>query len=272
MAWAGGNNEVTETGGPLNADSLAARVTAREVPDVRQRSGKEIDVENGLAGKSIYAFGDSIVHGHVYPRSFVDLVAEREGMALTKFARNGATVGADPHASGGQILAQVEEATAIAAPDFVIFDGGTNDAESIFRDHAYTIGTVTTGAEPGLYDVGTYAGALERTLHTMKQKWPSARILYLAAHKLGSRDWNTQVALREVTLRACRKWDVAVADVFGETTFDTREDAQRAQYTFDSLVNGFPGTNGSGTHPNIPGMARFYVPVVTARLEQMPPC
>ncbi|MBV7700260.1 SGNH/GDSL hydrolase family protein [Streptomyces sp. TRM70350] len=211
-------------------------------------------MENGLAGKSVYAFGDSIVHGHVYPRSFVDVVAERENMTLAKFARNGATIGVDPQASGGQILAQIEQATDIA-PDFVLFDGGTNDAQSIFRDRRY--------------DVPAYAEELEKTLHTMQRKWPAARIVYVAAHKLGSRDWDTQTALREVTLRACRKWDVAVADVFGDTTFDTRDDAQRAKYTFDDLVNGVPGTEGTGTHPNLAGITAFYVPVVSARLARM---
>jgi lysophospholipase L1-like esterase len=213
-------------------------------------------VNNDLAGRTVYAFGDSIVYGHVYPRSFVDLIAEHEDMALTKFARNGATIGADPRASGGQIRVQVEEATGIA-PDFVIFDGGTNDAQSIFRDRAYTI--------------GTYAEELEKTLYTMKRKWPTARIVYVAAHKLGSRDWGTQVALREVTLQACRKWEIAIADVFGDTTFDTRDDAQRAKYTFDDLVDGFPGAEGSGTHPNITGITTFYVPVVSDRLQQISP-
>ncbi len=211
-------------------------------------------MNNGLVGKSVYAFGDSIVYGHVYPHSFVDVVAEREGMSLTKFARNGATIGADAHASGGQILTQVEQATDIA-PDFVIFDGGTNDAQSIFRDRAYTL--------------STYVEELEKTLHVMGRKWPTARIVYVAAHKLGSRDWDTQVALREVTLQACRKWNIAVADVFGETALDTRDDTQRAKYTFDDLVNGFPGTEGSGTHPNEAGIATFYVPVVSAKLQHI---
>ncbi|MDQ0963809.1 lysophospholipase L1-like esterase [Streptomyces sp. B4I13] len=209
---------------------------------------------NGLAGKSVYAFGDSIVYGHVYPHSFVDVVAEREGMALTKFARNGATIGADPHASGGQILTQVEQATD-DAPDFVIFDGGTNDAQSIFRDRAYTL--------------GGYAEEFEKTLQAMERKWPTARTVYVAAHKLGSRDWDTQVALREATLEACRTWDIAVADVFGETTFDTRDDTQRAKYTFDGLANGFPGTDGSGTHPNEAGVTTFYVPVVSETLQKI---
>ncbi|MDX3612347.1 SGNH/GDSL hydrolase family protein [Streptomyces europaeiscabiei] len=211
-------------------------------------------MNDALVGKSIYAFGDSIVYGHVYPHGFVDVVAEREGMALTKFARNGATIGVDPDASGGQILTQVEQATG-TAPDFVVFDGGTNDAQSIFRNRAYTL--------------ATYAEELEETLHAMERKWPTARIVYVAAHKLGSRDWGTQVALREATLEACRKRDVAVADVFGETTFDTRDDIQRAKYTFDDLVNGSPGTEGSGTHPNDAGITTFYVPVLIATLQQI---
>jgi len=234
--------------------TLTRRVNILLKIEPRRQRCKEDDVDNGLAGKSVYAFGDSIVYGHVHPHSFADIVAEQESMTLTKFARNGATIGADPHASGGQILAQVEAAPDIA-PDFVIFDGGTNDAQSIYRDRAY--------------GVGTYAEELERTLKTMKRRWPTARIAYVAAHKLGSRDWDTQVALREVTLQACRQWDVAIADVFGETAFDTRDDAHRAKYTFDELVNGFPGTEGSGTHPNIAGMTTFYVPVVTAGLQQL---
>jgi lysophospholipase L1-like esterase len=209
-----------------------------------------------LAGRSVYAFGDSIVYGHVYPRSFVDVVSERAGMALSKFARNGATIGADPHASGGQILAQVEQATA-AAPDFILFDGGTNDAESVFN---------------GRYDVGTYSKELEKTLRAMKRRWPAARLVYVSAHKLGSRDWDIQVALREETLRVCRNGNVAIADVFGDTPFDTRDDVHRAKYTFDDLVDGLPGTEGSGTHPNLAGITTFYVPVVTAGLEQISPC
>lgn len=46
--------------------------------------------------------------------------------------------------------------------------------------------------------------------------------------------------------------------------FDTRVEAQRVVYTFDCLVNGYPG---SGTHPNIVGVTGFYVLELTARLS-----
>jgi lysophospholipase L1-like esterase len=221
-----------------------------------------------LDGSSVYAFGDSIVYGHQYPRGFVDFVAEREEMTLTKYAVNGATVGPAVDASGGQIISQVRSASS-HAPDFVVFNGGTNDAIEIHDHQAYEIGTVSDSRDPSSFDTSTYTGSLEATMYAMKQKWPAAQLVYVAVHKLGSRDWDTQLALRKVTLQAAHKWGVAVADVFADTNFDTRIDAQRVAYTFNGLANGYPGSGGSGTHPNIAGITEFYVPVLTARLAQL---
>ncbi|MEO6083296.1 MAG: SGNH/GDSL hydrolase family protein [Umezawaea sp.] len=195
-----------------------------------------------LKGKTMYAFGDSIVAGHSYPRGFANLTAEREAMTLTKYAVNGATISP----GGNQILNQVRNASA-QEPDYVVFNGGTNDAY------------------PNTFNRSTYASALETTIRTMKAKWPTARIVYVAVHKLGSRDWNTQLAVREVTLQICATLGVKVADVFNGTTLDTRIDSHRVAYTFNGTVNGFPGTGGTGTHPNLAGIG-FYVPVLTAAM------
>ena len=195
-----------------------------------------------LKGKTMYAFGDSIVAGHTYPRGFANLTAEREAMSLTKYAVNGATISP----GGNQILNQVRNASA-QSPDYVVFDGGTNDAY------------------PDTFNRSTYANALETTIRTMKTRWPSARIVYVAVHKLGSRDWNTQLAVREVTLQVCATWGVKVADVFNDTTLDTRIDSHRVAHTFNGTVNGYPGTGGTGTHPNLAGIG-FYVPVLTTAM------
>lgn len=220
-------------------------------------------VANGqLRGKSMYAFGDSIVYGHTYPRSFANLTSDRELMALTKYARNGATIGP----SANQIVTQVRNAST-QSPNYVMFNGGTNDAEQIYNNR-YRVGVMADGFDPARFDNSTYAGSLETTLSTMRGKWPTARIVYVAVHKLGSRDWNTQLAIRSVTLQICTKWGVTVADVFNDSTLDTRIDAHRVAYTFNDLVNGFPGTNGTGTHPNLAGITNFYVPVLTGALLQ----
>jgi hypothetical protein len=185
-------------------------------------------------------------------------------MTLTKYAVNGATVGP----TSNQILTQVQNAGS-PAPDFVVFDGGTNDAIQIHDSHTYTVGTVSASQDPATFDTGTYAGTLETTIRTMRQKWPSAQLVYVAAHKMGSRDWDTQLALRQVYLQAAQKWGVAVADVFADATLDTRVDAQRVAYTFDDLVNTFPGSGGTGTHPNIAGITGFYLPALTSTLSQL---
>lgn len=216
-----------------------------------------------LKGKTMYAFGDSIVYGHAYPRGFVNFTAEREQMNLLKYAVNGATIG--PSGGSGQILTQVRKAAA-ASPDFVVFNGGTNDAGLISA--RYKVGAMADGFDPSTFDKSSYAGSLETTLSAMRTRWPSARIVYVAVHKLGSRDWNTQLAIRAVTLQISTKWNVRVADVFNDTSLDTRIDSQRVAYTFDGLANGFPGTGGSGTHPNIAAVTAFYVPVLTATLDQ----
>jgi hypothetical protein len=217
-----------------------------------------------LKGKTMYAFGDSLVYGHNYARSFVNLTAERELMNLTKYAVNGATIG--PAGGTGQILSQVRGASS-QSPDYVAFNGGTNDAGLIY-DGRYKVGTMAPGFDPATFDRSTYAGSLETTLHTMRTKWPAARIVYVAVHKLGSRDWNTQLAIRSVTLQICNKWGVTVADVFNNTTLDTRNNSHRVAYTFNGLVNGYPGTGGTGTHPNLAGITNFYIPVLTTALVQ----
>jgi len=40
----------------------------------------------------------------------------------------------------------------------------------------------------------------------------------------------------------------------------------RVAYTFNGLVNGCPGTGGTGTHPNLAGITSFYVPTLTSAL------
>ena len=67
-----------------------------------------------------------------------------------------------------------------------------------------------------------------------------------------------------------------MADIYEDTELDTNDVNKKNDYTFDSLAgNGLPGSNGSGTHPNLKAIKEFYVPVVTEALrnpqEHIPP-
>lgn len=220
-----------------------------------------------LEGKTVYAFGDSIVAGHQYTKhSFADFAAEKEAMELQKFAVNGATI-MDANYSGGQILSQINGAPNDAS-DYVIFNGGTNDAEYLADKEDPVFGDVGENEDPESLDTDTFAGAFEKTIYEMKQKWPNAQLIYVAVHKLGSRDEAVQEKLHELELMACAKWGVAVANLYDDAELDTRNEEHKNKYTFNSLGgNGLPGTNGSGTHPNFAAIEEFYLPIVTDALR-----
>ena len=229
------------------------------------------DIPTGiLKGKTMYAFGDSIVAGHLYTQgSFPNFVALCEGMKLNKYSANGATI------MSAVIWTQVYSAPS-AAPDFIVFNGGTNDASTSTVINGTKIGSVSVDFEN--FDKTTFAGSFENTLLQMKTKWPNAKIVYVAVHKLCSRDWNTQEAMHKLTKSICEKWDVVMADVYCDTILDTRDNDHRIRYTFDNLgddgLPGHPGTinssaaSPSGTHPNLWAIEKFYTPVVSAALQK----
>lgn len=84
-----------------------------------------------LSGKTVYAFGDSIVYGHNAPsKSFMKLISDDYGMELEMYAKNGASVvntdssekeDENEETSGNYIIRQIREAPS-EAPDIIVFD------------------------------------------------------------------------------------------------------------------------------------------------------
>ena len=144
-------------------------------------------------------------------------------------------------------MTQVKNAPA-ASPDFVVFDGYTNDAyESVMTNLGTKQGPTAT-----TFDNTTFCGAFEETLYTMKQKWPESEIVFVTIHKSGGRDWDIQCKLRELSLEMCEAWGISVADIFKDTTLDTRDATQMSKYII----------NGAGSHPNETACREFYIPVI----------
>lgn len=235
--------------------------SATQTVDNFQLYGSNNAGEFPLAGKTIVAFGDSIVAGHKYTAaSFVNFVAEKEGMTvLQKNAVNGATI-MDANYSGGRILTQIQN-TGNSTPDYVIFDGGTNDAEYLTKHTDVQIGDATST------DEATFAGSFRATIQKLKEKYPNAKLVYVAVHKLGSRETTMQENLRKVELAICEELGVTVSDVY-TSGLDTTDANMKNTYTFDNTTSaGVPGTNGSGTHPNFAAIEKYYVPTVSATLR-----
>lgn len=177
---------------------------------------------DALNGKTVYAFGDSIVYGHNAPKqSFMRLIADDYGMELNMLAKNGATVVTtdsyskeDPEeeTKDNYIINQIKGASS-QAPDIIVFDGYTNDAygdkatDSFNSNGAHIniwehLGEIK-GSEADSFDTSTFCGGFEKIIYEMKKKWPDTPIVFVTIHKSGGRDWNTQCKLRELSLEIC---------------------------------------------------------------------
>ena len=163
--------------------------------------------------------------------------------------------------------AQLEKAPA-ECPDYILFDGGTNDAEYILNNPDVQYGEVTDSKDPASFDTATFA-ALSRALYISCRR-------NIQMHSLSTRRYISWEAVTTMCRKSCgllnlqhvKNTAVAVADVYGGTDLDTNDVNKKNDYTFDSLAaNGLPGNNGSGTHPNFKAIEEFYVPLVTATLR-----
>lgn len=202
-----------------------------------------------LKGKTIYAFGDSIVYGHTAPdKSFTRLIADEYDMSLTMKAVNGASV----IKSDNHILTQIKAAPE-EAPDVILFDGYTNDA---YAQTFHVLGEIK-GSAAREFDETTFCGSFENIIYTLQQKWPETPIVFVTIHKSGGRDWDIQCKLRELSMEMCKAWGIQVADVFEDTDLDTRDAEQMKKYII----------GGAGSHPNVEACKEFYIPVVTKALQ-----
>ena len=131
----------------------------------------EPDIESPINYKTIYAFGDSIVRGHNDPdNAFMNIIEDDYAIELNKMAVNGATV----MKRDNWITEQVQDAPA-AQPDFVVFDGYTNDAygdpatDSFNTNNAVDVtqnmGKIK-GSEATEFDNTTFCGAFEELIYT----------------------------------------------------------------------------------------------------------
>lgn len=246
------------TDGSVSVDNLTVQITGDAGP-------VEPNIESPINHKTIYAFGDSIVYGHNEAnKSFMRLIANDYATELKMMAKNGATV----MESKNQILSQIEAAPA-EAPDFIVFDGYTNDAygskktdpfnaDGTNRDVTQCYGEITP-ENTTEFDTSTFCGAFEQIIYTIRQKWQTGKIVFITIHKSGARNMEIQTKLHELTTAICEKWDVTVVDMFKDSELDTTDEEQMKKYMIGA----------KGSHPNETACKEFYIPAVVKELERL---
>lgn len=219
--------------------------------------------EKTLQGKTLYGFGDSLVEGHELMIGMLDYVAQANGMVYSKYARNGARV-VPQHRAGAapDVAKQIEEASP-DVPDFICFNGLTNDA---WEDNVMErIGTLTEQYE-GPFDTGTFIGAFERVCALLRQKYQDSSILYICPHKMPGRPLPVQDTLQYWARTICEKWAIPYLDMYRRGGINTCIPGMCRKYSYDTAAH---PQDGNGTHLNALGYQRWYAPAVTAALRDL---
>ena len=214
-----------------------------------------------LRGKVLYGFGDSLVAGHAIGVGMLHRVAEKYGMDYHCFAINGATIIPNIAREFPDAFLVDDVAAQIAAadkkrPDFICFDGMTNDAYPFVAETR--LGRISVLSD-GEYDTFTYYGAFERVCYLLKKKYGESRIFYVAAHRMPTRDRKAQEILHKAAEECCAKWEIPVIDIYHSNEFDTCREEMRRAYSYNTAEK---LTDGNGTHLNAEGYARWYAPAI----------
>lgn len=209
-----------------------------------------IDAGNPLSGKILACTGDSICAGAGYAGGYAKIIGEENGMTVQNIAVGGGTL-----AHTGSTFCISESIGDLRADaDYVILDGGGNDADS-----GVSLGTISQGYNAEL-DNTTFIGAFETMLKAAITRFPTKKIGYIFIHKcVYLFDSSVENSYYDAAKKCCEKWGIPYCDLNTQTLPLNYIEALRTAYT----------ANGDGYHPNEQGYKLFYVPKITAWLKTL---
>lgn len=215
-------------------------------------SGISTDKQDSpLAGKTIANLGDSIAAGESQTENaYAKLIANKEGMTYDTLAQHGASIG--EQAERGKITAQVDAIVSSGKQyDYILWNGGTNDSAS-------PTGVLTEGYNDPL-DKTTLIGGAEYICKTLRENFPTSKIIYIRVHNMSSRSISSQERIGENILAVCHKWSIPVVDLYEECGLNTNITGMATNFTL----------NGDATHPTYEAYDIFYVPQITAKMKSI---
>ena len=221
--------------------------------------------ENGLKGKLLFGFGDSLVDGHWNGIGMLHYMAEKNGMIYHNYAINGATVlPCEPHKIDRMEKTVIDIAEQVRkAPDepcdFICFDGLTNDA----YDETLTKNGTISDCYEGDYDTSTFCGAFEMICYELRRKYQNSNILYICPHKMPTRSFQAQEALQKCARSICEKWSIPYVDMYRRGQINTYMDGMRRDFSYNTMDK---MTDGNGTHLNEEGYRLWYAQVIETAL------
>ena len=190
-------------------------------PSVEVKNAESDDV---LRGKTIVFTGDSICAGtsdESGVRGWAQRIGEGHSMIWQNKGINGATITSGVTGSSGCIA----DTDFGEAPDYIILEGGTNDADLIGSADNFTpekFGSYTLGQYNAEFDKTTFCGAVEHLFKRVTTDYAGAKIGFIIAHKMGyattAAHYDAATSRRrkyfETIIELCKKWGIPYIDLW----------------------------------------------------------
>ena len=202
--------------------------------DIKDDGHKE---NNPLYGKTILWNGDSICAGNAFndtKNAWAGRIAENNSMIKHNYAVGGGCITVGLVAGGStkhSVCGTLEQMhTDHPTADYVIFTGGTNDADIIgnaITASPEAFGSFSMNDYGGSYDTSTFCGAFESICYRITNYWRGAKIGYIIPHKMGISSSGYYVnghysapenrrKYYETAKEICKKWGIPVLDLWND--------------------------------------------------------
>lgn len=183
--------------------------------------------ENKLRGKTIIWNGDSICAGSAVTGCWANRIAAGNDMAYKNYAIGGGTIAEDaPRRINGDVRHSVSATLErmyeeYPDADYVIFEGGSNDADLLGIALTDPSATRLGGFDPmdyrGDYDRTTFCGALESVFYRAIKYWQGKKIGFIVAQKMADADidiYHNRRLYFDKAVEICVKWGIPYLDLW----------------------------------------------------------
>lgn len=218
-----------------------------------------------LTGKKIVYDGDSICapwygdegNGGAYPK----LLGDYTGVSYDNQAVGGGRITTCP--AGESFHSIVDNLSNLPSDaDLYCFEGGINDYSA-----AVNLGNIDYENFSDALDKTTLCGALETIFRHCLNQFPGKPVCLIITHKCQNSAYkansagNTFAQFREKMIAVCQKYSIPYYDAFAESGLNGWNEVQKARYFI----------NADGTHPNVSGYKRYYLPQLLQLFERLMP-
>ena len=182
----------------------------QQIKDDVYINDNDINMYNPLFGKMAVFDGDSICNGgsaNDGKSGWAGRIGTENEMMWQNCAISGGTI---TNVSGYYCIGENIDTIHQMYPsiNYLIIEGGTNDADLLHMDR---IGAITENDFSGTYDITTFSGAFETLLYKALSYYPTTKIGYIVAQKMGkinNANYENRRNFLHRAIEICEKWGI----------------------------------------------------------------